>query len=61
MMLIAAIGGGGVLALGPSLAEQTGVNEIITTLMLNEVAIRLVQWLIHGPWKDPDSSISHSS
>jgi len=22
-------------------------------LMLNEVAIRLVQWLIHGPWKDP--------
>jgi simple sugar transport system permease protein len=23
--------------------------------MLNEVAIRLVQWLIHGPWKDPDS------
>ena len=56
MMLIAAIGGGGVLALGPALARaKLGVNEIITTLMLNEVAIRLVQWLIHGPWKDPDS------
>ena len=56
MMLIAAIGGGGVLAIGPAVARaKLGVNEIITTLMLNEVAIRLVQWLIHGPWKDPDS------
>jgi len=32
------------------------VNEIITTLMLNEVAIRLVQWLVHGRWKDPGSN-----
>ena len=56
MMLIAALGGGSVLAIGPALARaKFGVNEIITTLMLNEVAIRLVQWLIHGPWKDPDS------
>ena len=56
MMLVAAVGGGGVLAIGPAVARaKLGVNEIITTLMLNEVAIRLVQWLIHGPWKDPDS------
>ena len=55
-MLLAGVVGGGVLALGPALAKaKLGVNEIITTLMLNEVAIRLVQWLIHGPWKDPDS------
>ncbi|MFL2987704.1 MAG: ABC transporter permease [Candidatus Poriferisodalaceae bacterium] len=55
-MLIAAIGGGGLLAVGPAVARaKLGVNEIITTLMLNEVAIRLVQWLVHGPWKDPDS------
>ena len=56
MMLVAAIGGGGLLAIGPAVARaKLGVNEIITTLMLNEVAIRLVQWLIHGPWKAPDS------
>ena len=56
MMLLAAVGGGGILAIGPAVARaKLGVNEIITTLMLNEVAIRLVQWLIHGPWKDPDS------
>ncbi len=56
MMLIGAVGGGAILAIGPAIARaKLGVNEIITTLMLNEVAIRLVQWLIHGPWKDPDS------
>jgi len=55
-MLLAAFGGGGLLAVGPAIARaRLGVNEIITTLMLNEVAIRLVQWLIHGPWKDPDA------
>ncbi|MDG2427051.1 MAG: ABC transporter permease [Acidimicrobiales bacterium] len=55
-MLGAAIVGGALLALGPAVARaHIGVNEIITTLMLNEVAIRLLQWLIHGWWKDPES------
>ncbi len=27
------------------------VNEVLTTLMMNYIAIYLVQWLIHGPWK----------
>jgi simple sugar transport system permease protein len=27
------------------------VNEVITTLMMNYLALYLVQWLIHGPWK----------
>ena len=55
-MRVAALGGGGVLAFVPAIARaRLGVNEIITTLMLDEVAIRLVQWLIHGPWKDPDA------
>ena len=55
-MLVASILGGALLASGPGIARaQIGVNEIITTLMLNEVALRLLQWLIHGPWKDPES------
>jgi ABC-type uncharacterized transport system permease subunit len=29
------------------------VNEVITTLMLNYVAILWVDFLIYGPWKDP--------
>tara|TARA_Y100000588_G_scaffold335210_1_gene375253 strand:- start:577 stop:1662 length:1086 start_codon:yes stop_codon:yes gene_type:complete len=55
-MLAAAFLAGGALALVPAVARaRIGVNEIITTLMLNEIALRLVQWLIHGPWKDPES------
>lgn len=29
------------------------VNEIITTLMLNYVAILFSEWLVHGPWRNP--------
>jgi simple sugar transport system permease protein len=31
-----------------------GANEIITTLMLNYVAINFCDYLVYGPWKDPD-------
>ena len=55
-MIVAGALGGLVLAVGPALARAyLNVNEIITTLMLVEVAIRVVQWLEVGPWKDPDS------
>ncbi len=54
-MLAAAVLGGAILALGPAIARaRLGVNEIITTLMLNEVAIRIVRYLVNGPWKDPE-------
>ena len=53
IMLIAAVVGGGLLALGPAIARaHLGVNEIITTLMLNEIALRLVRYLVNGPWQD---------
>lgn len=56
LMILAAVVGGALLALGPALARaHLGVNEIITTLMLNEVAIRIVRYLVNGPWKDPTS------
>lgn len=54
-MLLAAAVGGALWSLGPGLAKaEIGVSEIITTLMLNEVAIRLITYLEQGPWKDPD-------
>lgn len=57
LMLAGAIVGGAVLALGPAIARsRLGVNEIITTLMLNEVAIRIVRYLVNGPWKDPEGN-----
>jgi len=35
------------------LKAKLNVNEILTTLMLNYVAILLVDYLVHGPWRDP--------
>jgi ABC-type uncharacterized transport system permease subunit len=32
-----------------------GVNEIITSLMLNYVAIQWINYLVIGPWQDPTS------
>lgn len=44
--------GGALWGLLPALLKvRLGVNEIITTLMLNYVAIYGVQYLIYGPWK----------
>ena len=56
VMVVAGVAGGMVLMLGPALARShLGVSEIITTLMLVYVAIRVVEWLETGPWKDPES------
>jgi simple sugar transport system permease protein len=35
------------------LKVRWGTNEIITTLMMNYVAINLTSWLVKGPAKDP--------
>src|SRR5207245_8054339 len=53
-MLIVAFLTGAAWALVPGwLRAWRGVNEIITTLMLNYVAILWVNYLVYGPWKDP--------
>jgi simple sugar transport system permease protein len=53
-MFVAGFIGGAAWALVPAwLRAWHGVNEIITTLMLNYVAILWVNYLVYGPWKDP--------
>lgn len=55
-MALAAFVAGGLWALIPgALRAYWNVNETITTLMLNYVAIFWVDSLIFGPWKDPAS------
>ena len=36
-----------------ALKAKLGINDVITTLMMNYIAIYIVDWLIHGPWKGP--------
>ncbi len=43
---------GALWGLLPTLLKvRLGVNEVITTLMMNYIAIYTIEWLIHGPWK----------
>jgi simple sugar transport system permease protein len=54
--LMAAAGflGGAVWGLIPALLKAClKVNEIITTLMMNYIAVFLVEYLFYGPWRDP--------
>ena len=43
------------------LKAKLNVNEIITGLMLNFLALYLLSYLVEGPWKDPGSLIPKSS
>ena len=35
--------------------SKWNVNEIISTLMLNYIAIRILEYFVYGPWRDPSS------
>jgi len=53
-MALAAIGAGAVLLLGPVLLKtRLGVDEVVTTLLLNFIVLLLVSFLLEGPMKDP--------
>ncbi|KAB0679275.1 ABC transporter permease [Aureimonas leprariae] len=54
-MILCGIGGGMLWALVPALLRTAlGVSEILSSLMLNYVAIQLLYYLMRGPWKDPE-------
>ncbi|ACE83745.1 ABC transporter permease [Cellvibrio japonicus] len=36
------------------LLTRFNANEILTTIMLNYIAVNLLLWAVHGPLKDPD-------
>lgn len=55
-MLIGASITGGLWGLAPALLKvRLRANEIIITLMLNYIAVLLLDYLVYGPWKDPTS------
>ena len=61
LMFATAAIAGLVWALGPALLKlRLGVNEIISTLMLNYVASNFLLHMLYGAWKDPQSAFPHS-
>ncbi len=52
--LIAGVLGGAVWGAVPGLLKaQLGVNEILSTIMMNQIAIQLANYLLRGPMIDP--------
>ena len=57
LMLLFAFVGGGLWALMPAILRARGwMNEVISTLLLNFVAISLVGFVLFGVWRDPSST-----
>jgi simple sugar transport system permease protein len=55
-MMLAAMTAGALLSgIAGALKRWLNVNEILTSLLLNYVAISFLNYFIFGPWRDPDS------
>jgi len=54
MFLAAFLGGGLWASVAGLLRARWQVNEVIVTLLMNYIAILLADYLIFGPWKNPD-------
>ncbi len=49
--------GGGLWAAIPAFLRAKGwLNEVIATLLLNYVAIQIINYFVYGAWRDPESA-----
>lgn len=56
LMMLAAAFAGALLLLGPALLKtRLGVDEVVTTLLLNFIVLLLVSAMLDGPMKDPSA------
>jgi len=54
LMILAGLAAGALWGSVPAVLRAfLGVNEIIVTLMMNYIAVLMVEYLFYGPWKDP--------
>lgn len=53
MIVLGMIGGGLYASIPGYLKAKFGTNEILTSLMLVYVAQQFVDWIVRGPWRDP--------
>lgn len=59
--VIAGVAGGLVWAgIAAALWATRGVNEIISTLLLNLIAIEIISWLVRGPLQEPTGTFPRS-
>jgi simple sugar transport system permease protein len=54
LMLLMGIAGGMLYAAIPAILKiRFGTNEILTSLMLVYVSLLFLDWMVRGPWRDP--------
>lgn len=54
ILLIAAFAAGGLYGAIPGyLKARVGASEIVTTVMMNSIAVQFVNWIIRGPLQEP--------
>jgi ABC-type uncharacterized transport system permease subunit len=51
-VLVSLVGGGLFAAVPALLKSRLGINEVITTIMMNYVGIDALNWLVRGPFQD---------
>ena len=60
LLILGALGGGVWGGIAGGLKTRFGANEIVTTIMLNYVAIQLLSWLVRGPLQEAQRIIPRS-
>jgi simple sugar transport system permease protein len=61
VILLAALIVGGLYGYVPGfLKVKLGVNELITTIMLNEIAILFMEWIVNFPLRADEGATAHS-
>src|SRR3990172_4345659 len=60
MLATGALAGASWALLPALLRVRFGIDEVVTTLLLNPVALLLVTGLLHGPWRDPVTGFPES-
>lgn len=61
LILVSFLAGGCWAAIPAWLKNRFGVSEIITTIMMNYIAISLISYAIHYPLRDPQGYLPQSS
>jgi simple sugar transport system permease protein len=54
MILLGAFGGAAWAGIAAGLRTRFNANEILVTLMLTLIAVQILNYLLVGPWKDPN-------
>lgn len=61
IVILAGAAAGALWALVPALLRvKMGIDEVVTTLLLNPVALLIVTALLSGPWADPETGFPES-